>query len=326
MHIEIAEAKRLRDVGHATHGHGADFWFPWLGVPAAGITVRLTGWGRGAETARPLTIRGSISHVARWERDTSITPAWTVTGRQSVIQHRPHSMDPNAIVIQRPQNGDRIAIRCTVGTHTITALLWIIKGEIRIRNRGTISPASRNHARRSVMEILRLPSVSLGLFTSPNTADGTVNYGALVEIVGVVAPPDVPARFHLVRKIITTTAVSNAGPMDQRGAGEDDTSSSECQDTTLSHGKVYDLDAPGSWFSPEDAAGTEHTWNVLFAQLLVIGELPAGPGAWAHAEENHLSVSPPQHWRAHYRIRLTTPGRPPTVRFTEGEVGEALPP
>ena len=234
-----------------------------------------------------------------------VTPAWTINGTPV------RAAGSNCNVL-RPTNPARLVITCTAGGATETVTLWAIRGQVVFHTRGQVSRENqrwRRGARKAEFGTIR---PWLGLHSWPGRLGGHTNYGAWIEIVGIVEPHDVPAPFHLVRQVShADVSFDNAAePFPE----PDDTTHPSLQDQTLSAtGRVYDVDSPGSFFTASDPLHRTHQWNLIMQQMLVIGPLGNASSPIDRAFAQHRLVTPPRFWRARFTATVRSTGSPPTV-------------
>lgn len=261
---------------------GRHYWLRLDHFPMAGVTATCSGIPAG------------------------VTPAWTINGT-------PVRTAGNHCNVLRPTNPARLVITCTAGGATETVTLWAIRGRVVFHTTGQVSRENQRWRRGAgKSEFGTSVRPWLGVHAWRGRLGGHTNYGAWIEIVGVVEPPDVPTPFHLVRQVSHARVVFDE--VDQPPPEPDDTTHPSLQDQTLSPtGRVYDVDSPGSFFTASDPAGRTHDWTLIMQQMLVIGPQESTSSPVDRALAQHRLVSPPRFWRARFTATVRSPGSPPTV-------------
>lgn len=255
-----------------------------------------------------------------------VTPIWNVSytlAGASGLSRPPMPSYAALCRIDRPSQPARIEVSCAAGSETQRAILWALSGRILFHTQGPVSAENRSWP--AVARELRMGTAHrprLGLRTWVDQETGERSYAAIIEIVGAVEPADVPAPFHLVRRVLhVATRTSDGSVIPPPPDMNDDTNAGFLQDMTLSsRGRVYDIDAPSSQFGSQDAVGTRHEWELLFEQMLVIGPLESGRGARARAIAQHRVVSDPRVWRAYFNATVVAEESAPSVEM-HGYVG-----
>jgi hypothetical protein len=291
MPIEISGAQLVPPAWNPLLS-GRHFWLRMDHFPAAGITVRSNGAPAGA--------------------------TWTVSNGTATGT----SGSGPTVTVARPGGPAKLEIICRAGAFQERATLWVVRGQILFHTQGPVS-SENQRAGVNAREIHRDPAhrPRLGLRTWPDTqVGGQTNYGACVEIVGVIEPAEIPIPFHLVRRTIRARTRTSDGSR-LTGPRPDDTTDVDLQDTTPSRrGRVYDFDAPGSHFLSGDSARLTHEWDLVFEQALVIGPLQRGGQAFTRATAQHRVIAPLRRWRACFSAFVRTPGARPSVEMS-GYVG-----
>jgi hypothetical protein len=235
-----------------------------------------------------------------------VSPVWTINGTPV------RAAGSNCNVL-RPTNPARLVIGCTAGGATETVTLWAISGRVVFHTSGHVSRENQRWRRGAGQaEFGTSMPPWLGIHSWPGRLRGHTNYGAWIEIVGIVEPHDVPVPFHLVRQVSHADVTFDDAT--QPPPEPDDTTHPSLQDQTLSPtGRVYDVDSPGSFFTASDPLGRTHQWTLNMQQMLVIGPLENASGALHRAFAQHRLVSQPRFWRARFTATVRSTGSPPTV-------------
>jgi hypothetical protein len=249
--------------------------------------------------------------------------SWSITNGTATVA----SGAGPTIRVPRPHGPARLAISCSAGPLRETAVFWVVRGRILFHIHGQVS-IENERQRVNAVELHRNTSHRPGLGVrawADTQVPGRTNYGACIEIVGAIEPPDIPLPFHLVRRTVSaSTWTSDSSALTPPSV--DDTTGANAQGVHLqdmtpsARGRVYDFDAPGSHFEVGDAVDLMHRWNLTFEQMLVIGPLQRGPGAVARAVAQHRTISPPRRWHARFSASVAAQGPRPDVEVS-GYVG-----
>jgi len=258
--------------------------------------------------------------------------AWSATGGSG-------QGDQSRFVLARPAQPSMVRVTCRAGSESREVEIWFVSCGLVANLSGP--PGAGNPAwpiLRTVMQRRYVGAQSydfptLGLITFPGSSSQNSGrrYGKFVELIGTVAPANVPIRFFQVRRVasasVTAFDAGNQPLSDQRGPrtslpapGANDTN--RIQETTHTPaGKVFDYDAPGGLMTAANQVGDRHRWQVNFEQLVAVGAPPTG-NQWEAVASGGRGVSAAVQWTVDYTARCTRAASAtnviPEVSITQG--------
>jgi hypothetical protein len=294
-----------------------------------------------------LEAQGAGTHAMTWEPSRPGQPVDPALG---------HSPQPGRFLVSKPASPGAVFVTCRRGGSRTTVIVYFVGATMTINTSGSpqsgnpVWPATQAFLRRRYIGNQPFAFDALGLFTSAATTafSGQTRYGALVEMIATVTPPDTPHVWQARRLIDSNVRGEDArghvlhgrrgpSPPPLRPGGED-TTWPAIQGHNLD-GRHFDYDMPGGTMSSANERGDRHIWQLTFEQVLAFGTVPAStddrlgdsdtdpttgvvtqtPGFAYFAETlaHHRDVSPIVRWRADYVATCESPlgTLVPTVRM-----------